>query len=118
MKEVFQFPEGGNLPVHAHGSRWINHKCKALQRVLDQYGAYLHHLVTQDKFINSADRQRLKGYLFKWREARMLLGLAMYVDVLQPLAVLSLTLQDDNVDVVQAIKPILKSHSSLKNSHY
>ena len=30
LKEVFELPEGGNLPVQAHGSRWITYKWKAL----------------------------------------------------------------------------------------
>ena len=80
LKEVFEFPEeGGNLPVRAHGSRWISYKRKALQRFVDRYGAYLKHLanLTEDKSIKSTDRQRLKGYLIKWREARMLIGSAL-----------------------------------------
>ena len=32
LKEVFEFPEGGNVPLRAHGSRWITYKRKALQR--------------------------------------------------------------------------------------
>lgn len=47
LKEVFDFPETGNLPVRAHGSRWISYKRKALQTVVDRYGAYLNHLATQ-----------------------------------------------------------------------
>ena len=39
LKDVFEFPKGGNLPVRAHGSRWINYKRKALLRVVDRYGA-------------------------------------------------------------------------------
>ncbi len=31
LKEVFELPDGGNMPVRAHGSRWINHKRKAFQ---------------------------------------------------------------------------------------
>ena len=71
LKQVYELPEGGNLPVRASGSRWITHKRKALQRVVDQYGAYLNHLatLTEDKSIKSADRQHLKGYLLKWRQA-------------------------------------------------
>ena len=116
LKEVFEFPEGGILPVRAHGSRWITYKRKALQRVVDRYGAYHNHLATlcEDKSIRSTDRQRLKGYLVKWREARMLIGSALYTDVLKPASLLSLTLQDDDIDVVQGIKHILKSHSTLK----
>jgi len=33
--KVYKFPEGGNLPVRAQGSRWIAHKRNALQRILD-----------------------------------------------------------------------------------
>jgi hypothetical protein len=46
LKEVFKFAESGNLPVRAHGSRWITYKWRALQRVVDRYGAYLNHLAT------------------------------------------------------------------------
>ena len=84
--------------------------------MVDQYGAYLNHLaaLTEDKSIKSTDRQRLKGYLLKWRQARMIIGSALYTDALKPASLLSLTLQDDDIDVVQSIKNILKSHTSLK----
>ena len=93
LREVFEYPEGGNLPVRAYGSRWISYKQKAPQRVVDHYGAYLTHIsaLTEECLIKSADRQRLKGYLLKWREARMLIGSALYVDVLKPASHLSLT---------------------------
>ena len=44
----------------------------------------------------------------------MIIGSAMYTDALNPASLLSLTLQDDDIDVVQGIKNILKSHTSLK----
>ena len=61
LKEVFELPEGGNLPVRAHGSRWITYKWKALQRVVDRYGAYLNHLATliEDASIKSTDRHNI-----------------------------------------------------------
>ena len=31
LKEVFKFPEGGNLTVGAHRSHWITYERKALQ---------------------------------------------------------------------------------------
>ena len=116
LKEVFVLPEGGNLPVRAQGSRWISHKRKTLQRVVDRYGAYLHHLQTlvEDTTIKSIDRQRLKGYLLKWRQSKILLGCAMYIDILQSPSILSITLQDDDIDVALGIKSLLKSHSTLK----
>ena len=44
----------------------------------------------------------------------MIIGAALYTDALKPVSRLSLTLQDDDIDIVQGIKHILKFHSSLK----
>ena len=46
LKEVFELPKGGDMPIRSQGSRWINHKRNALQRMIDRYGAYPCHLVT------------------------------------------------------------------------
>ena len=43
LKEVFEFPIGGNKPVRSQGSRWINYKRKALQCVVDRYGDHPPH---------------------------------------------------------------------------
>ena len=117
LKEVFEFKEGGDMPVRSQGSRWITHKRKALQRLVDRYGAYINHLtaLVADRSISSTDRARLSGYLRKWQQAKMLVGSALYVDVLKPPSLLSLTLQDDDLDIVQGLKHILKSTKSLKN---
>ena len=116
LKEVFQFKEGGDMPVRSQGSRWIAHKRKALQRLVDRYGAYINHLTTlvADSSISSTDRARLSGYLHKWQQAKMLVGSALYVDVLKSPSLLSLTLQDDDLDIVLGLKHILKSVKSLK----
>ena len=39
LKEIFEFPQGGDIPVRAQGTRWITHKRKAMQRVVDRFGA-------------------------------------------------------------------------------
>ncbi len=86
LKEVWQFPRGGDVPVRSQGSRWINHKRKALQRNVDRYGAYLSHLVTfvdDDPKMKSTDRCHIRGYINKWKQAKMLIAAAMYVDVLK-----------------------------------
>ncbi len=117
LNEVFKFPKGGNLPVGSQGSRWINHKRKALQRVVDRYGAYLNHLLAliEDPSVKSVDRAKLKRYTQKWKQPKMLIGAAMYIDVLKCPSILSLTLQEDNLDIVGGIKCILKSRKSLQS---
>ena len=44
----------------------------------------------------------------------MIIGSAMCTDALRPVSLLSLTLQDDDINIVQGIKNVLKSHNSLK----
>ena len=71
LDKVFEFARGGKLPVRSQGSRWINHKRRALQRFVDRYGTYINYLLTlvEDKSIKSDNRAKLKGYLRKWRHA-------------------------------------------------
>ena len=45
---------------------------------------------------------------------KMLVGAAMYVDLLQPVHLLSLSLQDDKVNIVHGIHNLLKARKSLK----
>ena len=44
VKKYMGLPKSENVPVQSQGSRWINHKCKALQCVVDWYGVYINHL--------------------------------------------------------------------------
>ena len=59
---------------------------------------------------------RLKGYLLKWKQSKMLVGAAMYVDALKPPSLLSLALQGEKLDIVGGIQCLLKSIKSLKST--
>ena len=64
LKEVYQFRKGGSLPVRCQGTRWISYKGKALQRVVDRFGAYDLAALIEDSTVKKvSDRARLKGYL-------------------------------------------------------
>ena len=57
----------------------------------------------------------MKGFVQKWQQARMLIGVAMYVDILKSSSLLSLCLQE-KLDMVIGEKGIeyllsLSSHS-------
>lgn len=114
---MYEFPDGGNVPVRSQGSRWITHRRKALQRILDRYGVYINHLLTliEDRTIKSETRAQLKGFLLKWRHSNLLIGVAMYVEVLKAPSILSQSLQDQSLDVVSGIKAILKASKSLNS---
>ena len=75
------------------------------------------HLVAMvgDSTVTLMDRARVQGYLRKWTQGEMLVGCAMYVDMLQVPSVLSQSLQEDNIDIVQGIKQVLKAVSTLQS---
>ncbi len=114
QKEVYDFPKGRDLPVCCHGTRWINHKRRALQQIVDWFGAYLVHLATlaQDPSVKAADQCKLTGYVRKRAHSKFLLGCSLFIDVLQIPSILSLALQENEVDI-QGIKSLLKAAGSL-----
>ena len=67
--------------MRCHGTRWITHKQKALQRVIDIIWS-IHTRVTcqihakTHLLIKAADKSRIRGYLKQWSTAKMLLGSA------------------------------------------
>ncbi len=104
------------MPVRCQGTRWISHKRKVLQRVIDRFGAYVSHLAAliEDRSVKADDKGRLKGYLQMWNQGKILVGCAMYIEILKAPSILSLTLQEDRVDIVQGLKQNLKSVSALQ----
>ena len=116
LMQVFDLSQGGSRPIRFCGTRWITLKRKALQCVLDRYGAYIAHFSTlvEDRSIKPADRSCLKGYLLKWKRPEILVGCALYAEVLKPLSILSLTLQSDSSDIVTSMKNTLKAVKALK----
>lgn len=112
LKEVFHFSSAGNpMPVHNQGTRWINHKRRALQRIVDRFGVYCTHLysMTNDSTLEAADQVKLKSFHKRWTQGKILIGCALYIDVLKAPSQLSLPLQENKIDVISGIKHILKT---------
>lgn len=88
-----------------------------MQRVVDRYGAYIQHFTAMinDTSVKAADNAKVRGYLHKWCEGKMLIGCDLYVDALRMPSLLSLTLQEDGIDIVQGIQSIFKSSASLES---
>lgn len=107
----------GNRPLRACGTRFVAHKVAAINRLVDKYGAYLAHLVTliENPSVKQTDKQKLKGYLMKWREGKVLIGCSFFHDLLKPYAILSKVLQDDELCITEAIEAILKTNRNTEN---
>ncbi len=71
LEAAFHFPKGGNIPIRCCGTRWITHKRRAMQRIVDRFGAYVTHLeaIVNDSSIKHADKAKLTGYHRRWASA-------------------------------------------------
>ena len=60
--------KGGSHPLRASGTHFVAHKVNALERIIDQYGAYLGHLIAliEDSSVKCVDKQKTKGYIKQW----------------------------------------------------
>ena len=109
-----EFPQHeGHKPLQACGTRFVAHKFAALDRLVDRLGAYPSHLtmLANDPKTKSIDCQQLKGYILKWCNAKMLIGSALFCDILKPPSIFCKILQDD-ICVVRVIEAILKASKS------
>ena len=108
-------PARGNRPLQACGTRFVAHKVAALGCLIDWYGVYLAHLtaLTEDPQLKSVDKEKLRGYICKWCDCKILLGCALFHDVLKPCTILCKVLQEDEICVVGAIESFLKTKRNI-----
>ena len=101
-------------PYKSYGTRWIAHKLKAVETVLQNYGVFMQHLESLGQSDSQAlQRADLVGWAKKWIEAKYPIHLAIYLDLLAPLKVLSLSFQKEKYDPVSAIRRITKFSCSM-----
>ena len=94
-------------PTKAHGTRWIDHKYRAMERVLDNYGPYIAHLQSLCHTDSQAlKRAELVGQAKKWKDATYPMYMAIYLDILSPIRRISITMQSDFHDPVKIVKRI------------
>jgi hypothetical protein len=62
----------------------VSHQVAALKRIIDRFGAYMNRLITlsEDSTLKAVDRQKLKGYIKKWHESKIVLGCAFFHNLL------------------------------------
>ena len=105
LQKTFEFEEGGTKPVRSCGTCWITHKLNAMRLLVDKFGLYMQHLenITKDKSYKTQMQSKVKGYLKTWKKPSTLLHLCFYIDLLTPVAQLSLALQREEINPVNAI---------------
>ena len=115
--DISEFPtSGGSRPIRACGTRFITHNVAAMNRIIDRFRAYLSHItaLTEDSSTTPDDKQKLTGCVTKWRESKMLIGCAVFHDILKVTSLLCTHLQSDQLCTITAIEAILKSTEAIE----
>ena len=84
LKELSQaFEKSIPKPAKADGTRWIDFKFQAMEKVLESYGPYMTHL-EQLAHTNSQlkKREEIKGFVNKWKDTVYLMHIAIFIDLL------------------------------------
>ena len=70
--------------------------------------------MSEDKSFKSADRQKFKGWLRKWQQARIPLLACLFIEILSPAKMLSLAFQDNEIDTVSSIQRLETAKKQLE----
>ena len=94
-------------PSKSTGTCWTAHKVRAMEIILTNYNIFMAHIES----LSRTDSQALKrveneGLAKKWLQGKCPMHLAMFLDILTPIKVLSLTTQQEVHDPVNTIKRI------------
>ena len=104
MKDQFEMYGDGIRPVKSTGTRWIDHRVRAMQRFVDKFGLYCQHLqhaIPETK--SSKDRAKLQGKFDKLVDAKVLLRSSFFVDVLSAAKQFSLATQKDGTNIISIV---------------
>ena len=70
MSEVWQ--KSVPKPSKSHGTRWIDHKLKSMQIVLENYSVFPAHVESMSQTDLQAQKwSELKGYYQRWTDGSM-----------------------------------------------
>ena len=101
-------------PGKAHGTRWVQHKSRALASLLRSYPVIVAHFESMASE-STADGARFRGYLKVLTSFKFVLHMLLFFVLLQPLAALSCNLQGESVDLMFAMASLESFHASTQS---
>ena len=104
LRDQFEMYGCGVRPLKAAGTRWIDHKLRAMERLVEKFGLYTAHLqnvISTCKILK--DRAVLEGKFSKLVDAKVLLRSALFIDILAEAKKFSLITQKSNINIVEVV---------------
>lgn len=119
LKDVYNFENGEVKPSKSTGTRWIDHKLRAMKAFIDKRGLYLTHIQNVIADVTKKnDKATLEGKRRRIAQGSVLLKCAMFVDILEPARQFSLITQKTNevniIKQVEAVDRTLKKYKLMQ----
>ena len=100
-------------PQRAEGTRWVEHRRKALIAFDRNYPVVATHLQETDSRGKGDDAAKARGWLRKITTKKFILHIALYLDILGELSHLSLLFQKDSLSIPDVIEAVNTSRDIL-----
>lgn len=104
-------------PNKANGTRWVEHKLKAANKLLQNWNLIIIHMenYAEDESNKADDRAKARGILKKIREYKLVWFLHFLVDVLNEITRISLLFQREDITLPSAMIKVKSAKQSLNN---
>ena len=89
-------------PSRATCTRWIDHKYQTMKNVLENWGVSMTHIESHSNRLPSK-KGELQGFLRRKKQAKYVIHITIYLDVLTPIRHLSLGFQQNQHDPFKAV---------------
>ena len=94
-------------PSKATGTLWIKHNYREMELFFKHFGPYMSHLERLEQTGSQAlKRTEICGLVKKWKNANLIINIAIYRDVLATIRRLAVSLQEGRHKSVKAIRRI------------
>ena len=104
LQDQFDMYGSGIKPVKSTGTRWIDHKLRAMERLVEKFGLYTQHLENVLESIRSSkDKAILQGKFNKLIDSKVLLRSAFFLDILTEAKKFSLVKQKNDINIINVV---------------
>ena len=115
IKEDFEMFGDCVKPVKSTGTQWIDHRIRAMARVIDKFGLYtrhLHYFISKEK--NSKTKATVQGKLNKLLDTQVILRNAFLKYVLTSAKVFTLVTQKEDPNIIETVESVEKTEKDYK----
>ena len=110
LESVYDFESKSIKPEKSSGTRWLDHKIRAMKKLIDKFGVYAKQIECSiEQAGKYKDKATLQGKLTAMKNSDVLLRSTFLSDILVPAKIISLFSQKESSDIIETADYIKRS---------